>query len=108
MSSTPTDETDFGYVSPADFDEPGTPDEDIKVKDEVDLPVLEEVIYYLDKEIDKCTRIEGLSAGTSSNGLTLDQQLVVQQELSRKLNLIKVSIKAVIEGIEEKYDETRG
>lgn len=107
--STQQEDNDFGYVSPADFDEPGTPDEDIKVKDEVDLPILEEVILYLDREIDRCTRIESLSlqADRNTNGLTLNQQLEVQQELSRKLGLIRASIKAVIDGIEEKYDETR-
>lgn len=104
--STPTEDNDVQYVSPADFDEPGTPDDDIKVRDEVDLPILEEVVLYLEREIDKCTRIESLHADEKANGLTLEQQLVVQQELSRKLGLAKTSIQAIIEGIEEKYDDT--
>lgn len=104
--STPIEDNEVSYVSPADFDVPGTPDEDVKVKDEVDLPILEDVIVYLNKEIDKCTRIDSLSV-KQENGLTIDQQIVVQQELARKLNLIKTSIQAVIDGIQEKYDETR-
>ena len=106
--STSIEEDGFGYVSPADFDEPGTPDEDVKPKDEVDLPVLEEVVVYLDRQIDKCSRIDSLVAINKTNGLTLEQQLAVQTHLKQKLETIKEKITAVIEGIGDKYDETRG
>ena len=104
--STPTEDNDFGYVSPADFDEPGDKEDDIKPRDEVDLPVLEEVLRYLDREIDNCTRISSLIADKDTN-LSIEQQLAVQEKVMIKLQTARTHIKAVIEGIDEKYDETR-
>ena len=106
--STQIEDNDVAYVSPADFDEPGTPDEDIKARDEIDLPVLEEVMYYLDKEIAKTSHVDALAPTEDTADMSLEQRWVIQREISRKLGLIKNSIQAVIEGIEEKYDETRG
>jgi hypothetical protein len=109
--STPLNEdldNDFGYVSPADFDEPGDKEDDIKHKDEVDLPILEEVVHYLDKQIAKTTNTDSLAPTEDTKDMTLEQRWAVQRELGRKLGLIKASITAVIEGIDDKYDETRG
>lgn len=102
------EDNDYGYVSPADFDEPGTPEEDIKHQDEVDLPVLEEVMIYLDREIAKTSHVDSLEATSETAEMTLEQRWAIQRELARKLGLIKMSIQSVIDGIEEKYDETRG
>jgi hypothetical protein len=106
MSKGPlNEEEDFGYVSPADFDEPGDTQDDIKVKDEVDLPILEEVVIYLQHQIDKCSSIHVLEVKPES-GLSIEQQLVMYQQLAIKLGTAKKSIEAIIEGIDDKYDDT--
>lgn len=102
------EENDHIYVSPADFDEPGTPEADVKSQDETDLPVLEEVMRYLAREMAKTTHVDSLEATEDTASMTLEQRWAVQREISRKLGLIRLGIQAVIEGIEEKYDETRG
>jgi hypothetical protein len=106
--STPIEDNDVVYVSPADFDEPGDVIDDIKHQDEVDLPVLKEVVHYLDQEIAKAAHTDSLAPTEDTKGFSLEQRWAVQRELGRKLGLIKTSVKAVIEGIDEKYDETRG
>lgn len=106
--STTIEDNDYGYVSPADFDEPGTPEEDVKHQDETDLPVLEEVMIYLNNEIAKTNHVDSMEATDDTAGMSLEQRWAVQREIGRKLGLIRISIQAVIEGIEEKYDETRG
>ena len=97
---------EVGYVSPADFDAPKTAADGVKIKDEIDLSTMDEILVYLNDEIAAYKGTERLvTKKRHKDGFTLEQQLEVNQVLAGKLELIRNTIIATIEGIQEKYDE---
>lgn len=96
---------EVGYVSPADFDAPAIASAGVKPQDELNLSTMEEVVYYLDKEIAEYSGIKRLKI-KDDNGFTVEQQLAINQSILTRLEIIRDTIIDTMEGIRNKYDES--
>lgn len=88
------------YIYEPDYT-PITPD--VETQDENNVPTLKRVLATIDEEIDKAQNIDSLNVNEASVGLTVKQQLAVNQRLVDVLREVRSTIETTIINIDEKY-----